>query len=88
MDVVTVIQAVLASVVYSLFGYFKSGEPFDVEKFLKTFLLGIFIGICAAFAGVQVTEDWVKEAFDSLTFVGVTALIEFLLKGIKKRILK
>ncbi len=85
-ELITVGYAILAAIVYAVFGYLKSTtqEGFEPTKFLSTIAIGAIIGVVFAFSGLQVTQEAV--AIQLAAYAGLTAVIEDVVKSIWRRI--
>lgn len=84
-----VLTVVLAAVVYSLSGIFKSlpkGELIDYTKVLATVIVGLGVGTVMYLTGTVPTEDNVLLVL--ATYAGATVTVENILKGIKRYIEK
>ena len=72
----------LAGAAYAIAGYFKArqrnGEDFDVNKFLKTLVLGAILGTVNYYFGL----GWVGDDIAMLALSGEVAVIEQVLKAI------
>ena len=72
----------LAGAAYAIAGYFKArqrnGEDFDVNKFLKTLVLGAVLGAINYYFGL----GWVGDDIAMLALSGEVAVIEQILKAI------
>jgi len=77
MDPMTIVYAVLASLGYGLFFFFKAWkqdqEPFDKYKLIATMLSAAVIGGISAFLGLPVTQQDVESQL-ALYFVYVVVL--------------
>lgn len=78
----TIASAVGASLLYSAVFYAKkrarSGEPFNAKKMGATLLVGLGVGLAAAYAGDPLSQTSLEARLAALT--GVVALLESLLK--------
>lgn len=85
-ELITVGYAVLAAIIYAVFGYLKSTtqEGFQPVKFISTIAIGAIIGIVFAFGGLEVTQEAV--AIQLAAYAGMTAVIEDIVKSIWRRI--
>ena len=70
-------------VVIAFFGYAKSGEPFDPEKFIITPIVGAITGVVMGIYGFDYTtaQTWLQNA-------GVLSLVEIIGKAIVRRLWK
>jgi len=72
----------LAGAAYAIAGYFKArqknGENFDMNKFLKTLVLGAVLGAVNYYFGL----GWVGDDIAMLALSGEVAVIEQVLKAI------
>jgi len=86
MDFMVVAYAIIAAVVYAVFGYLKTTplEQFSGSKFGATLAIGAIVGFVLASMGVPVTEEAVIVQLAA--FAGLTAVIENILKSIWRRI--
>ena len=73
---------VLAGAAYAVAGYFKAkkrnGEKFNVEKFLKTLILGAVLGAVNYYLGL----GWVGDDIAAMALAGEVAVIEQVLKAL------
>ena len=70
-------------VVIAFFGYAKSGEPFDPEKFIITPIVGAITGVVMGIYGFDYSQAqiWLQNA-------GVLSLVEIVGKAIVRRLWK
>ena len=77
-----IVAGAVGGMLYALTGYFKArqrnGEDFDVNKFLKTLVLGAVLGAVNYYFGL----GWVGDDIAMLALSGEVAVIEQVLKAI------
>ena len=77
-----ILVGALAGAAYAVAGYFKArqrnGEDFDVNKFLKTLVLGGILGAVNYYFGLGM----VGEEISALALAGEVACIEQVLKAV------
>ena len=77
-----ILVGVLAGAAYAVAGYFKArqknGEDFDVNKFLKTLVLGAVLGAVNYYFGL----GWVGEEIAATALAGEVAVVEQVLKAV------
>ncbi|MHC1624064.1 MAG: hypothetical protein ACXQTR_05690 [Candidatus Methanospirareceae archaeon] len=80
------IVGAVAGAAYALAGYFKAnyrnGEEFDVNKFLKTIVLGACLGAANYYFGIGLSGDEVA----AMALAGEVAVIEQVLKAIFEKV--
>jgi len=86
MDIMVILYAVLAAIVYALVWYAKSWattqppEPFNSAKFLATLIVGAAVGVALAVTGNPITKESIETQL--LAYIAVISLVETLLKMI------
>jgi len=82
MDIVTVLWALVASVIYAGSFYLKNretaGEGFDAAKFLATLLVGLIVGVVSGITNSPLTEQTVWEQL--MAYAGLVVFLETWIK--------
>lgn len=76
-----ILIGMLSGISYGLLGYLKSKEKFNSKKFLKAIIIGAIAGAYASYAKINI-----NEAITFLSSAGITALVDFIIIAITKRI--
>ncbi len=70
--------SLIAAIVYSASFYLKSGENFELSKFLATCVVGVMIGVMAFSVGIHVSEEFVITQM--VVYAGAICLLETWIK--------
>jgi hypothetical protein len=77
------IIGIFAGSFYGFLGYLKSNERFSFKKFSRALIIGAFAGFYSFYSGLSF-----NEATSFLSSAGITALIDFFIKVIERKIIK
>jgi hypothetical protein len=77
------IIGIFADSFYGFLGYLKSNEKFSFKKFSRALIIGAFAGFYSSYYGLSF-----NEATSFLSSAGITALIDFFIKVIERKIIK
>jgi small basic protein len=81
-QLVQILTAIAAAVLYALAGYSKSmGETFDKQKFITTIVIGVAVGIIQVIMGL--TYD---AAYTFAVSAGIIVIIENITKAVYRRL--
>ena len=75
-----IILGLIGGILYGFSGFLKSGEAFEMSKFLKTLILAVFVGVANALSGLPLTGDAIMIAVSA----GEVAVLENFLKALMK----